>query len=173
MLTPFAANTGNTLQTLHLRIGLPINALTQHPWAQHIAPYAEQSWQRWQRNLTQYGETFDWQTSTLGVMGIWPLAELGLPQLARFTLEADVAVGRTRSPHVSAPTLGFAADLGEANSQSAALGLHYAVTPRWSLGLNYTTQRTSIGTSASIGGLQFPGANYNSQGWLVSIGAQL
>jgi hypothetical protein len=172
-LTPYAANTGNTLQNLHLRVGLPLSTLIQQPWAQHIAPYAEQSWHQWQRNLTQYGETFDWQTSSLGVMGIWPLAELGLPQLARFTLEADVAAGRTRRPSMSAPSLGFAADLGEANSQSTSLAFHYAVTPRWLLGLRYMTQRHNLGVSASSGGLQFPGANYSSQGWFVSVGAQL
>ncbi len=172
-LTPYAANTGNTMQTLRLRVGLPLNALTQQPWAKHIAPYAEQSWHQWQRNLTQYGEAFDWQTSSLGVIGIWTLADLGVPQLARFTLEADVAVGRTRRPSMSAPALDFAADLGETDSHSAALSLQYAVTPRWSLGLKYTTQRTSIGASARSGGLQFPGANYNSQGWFVSVGAQL
>lgn len=171
-LTPYNANTGNTLHTVRLRVGLPLSVLTQQPWAQHIAPYAEQSWHRWQRNLTQYGESFSWQTNSLGVMGIWPLPELSLPQLARFTLEADVAVGRTRGLSMSAPALGFSADLGEANDKSAALALHYAITPRWLLGLRYTAHRRNFGASASVGGLQFPGANYNSQGWLVSLTAQ-
>lgn len=172
-LTPYSSRTGNTVQALRLRVGLPLTEFTNQPWAQHVAPYAEQSWHRWQRNLTQYGETFDWQTCTLGVMGLWPLAELGLPQLARLTLEADVALGRTRRPSMSAPTLSFVADLGEAHSQSAALALHFAVTPTWKLGLRYTTQRSNFGASASLGGLQYPGAYDISQGWLVSVGAEL
>nr|MDP2190315.1 hypothetical protein [Rhodoferax sp.] len=64
-LTPYRARTGNTLQALSLRVGLPLNALTRQPWAQAIAPYAEQSWQR---NLTQYGETFTWQTIRTGTV---------------------------------------------------------------------------------------------------------
>jgi hypothetical protein len=172
-LSPYNASTGNILQTLSLRIGLPLNALIQQPWARHIAPYAEQSWNRWQRNLTQYGETFDWSISSLGLMGMWPLPELGLPHLSRFALEADVAVGRTRNPRVSAPALSFAADLGVADVQTVALGLHYAFTPTWSLGLRCTTQRKNFGASASVDGLQFPGASYNSQGCLISVGTQL
>jgi hypothetical protein len=169
-LTPYSARTGNTLQALSLRVGLPLNAFTQQSWAQAIAPYAEQSWQRWQRNLTQYGETFTWQTTTLGVMAVWPLAELGLPQLSRFTLEADLAIGRSRRLHMAAPALGFAADLGGADIQSAALALHYAVTPTWLLGLRYAAQRSNFGASASVAGLQYSGASYSSQGWLVSVG---
>ena len=172
-LTPYNASTGNTLQTSSLRVGFPLNNLTQQPWARHIAPYAEQIWHRWQRNMAQYGETFDWQTSTLGVMSLWPLAALGMPQLTRLTLEADVALGRTRRPSMSAPTLNFATDFGEENSQSAALALHYAVTSTWTIGLRYTTQRSNFGASASVGGLQFPGASYNSQGWLISFGTEL
>lgn len=172
-LTSYNSSTSNTFQTLRLRVGLPLSALMQAPWTQHIAPYAEHSWDRWNRNLTQYGETFDWQTRTLGVMGIWSLAELGLPQLAHFTLEVDMAVGRTRGLAMSAPALGFSANLGEANGKGSALALHYAITPKWLLGLRYTAQRSNFGASASVGGLQFPGASYNSQGWLVSVGAQL
>lgn len=170
-LTPYSARTGNTLQTLSLRVGLPLNAFTEQPWSQYIAPYAEQSWHRWQRNMTQYGENFDWQTTTLGLMAVWPLAELGLPQLARFTLEADLATGRSRRPHMATHALGFAADLGEAGIQSATLAMHYAVTPTWLLGLGYTARRSNFGASPSVAGLQYPGASYNSQGWLVSVGA--
>ena len=67
-LTPYSSRTGNTMQALRLRVGLPLNAFTEQPWAQRIAPYSEQSWHRWQRNLTQYGETFTRQTTFLGVM---------------------------------------------------------------------------------------------------------
>lgn len=171
-LTPYSARTGNTQQAISLRVGLPLNAFTEQPWAQHIAPYAEQSWHRWQRNLTQYGETFDWQTTSVGVMAVWPLAEMGLPQLARFTLEADLATGRSSNTRMAAPTLSFFADLSETGEQRAALALHYTVTSTWTLGLRYTTQRSNFGASASVGGLQFPGASYNSQGWLASVGAQ-
>ncbi len=172
-LTPYSANTGNTLRKASLRVGLPLNLLTQQHWAQHIAPYAEQSWHHWQRNLAQYGETFDWRTRSLGVMGIWPLSELGLPQMANFSLEADVALGRTHSPSVWVLKLDFAADLGETATQSAAFALHYAATPKWLVGLRYTTQRSNFGASASSGGLQFPGANLTNQAWLVSIGTKL
>lgn len=169
-LTPYSARTGNTLQALSLRVGLPLNAFTQKPWAYHIAPYVEQNWHQWQRNLTQYGETFDWQATRLGVMAVWPLAELGLPQLARFTLEADLAIGRTRNTHMAAPALGFAADLGEADIQSASLAVHYAVTPTWLLGLRYAVEQRNFGASPMVGGLQYPGANHRGQSLLVSVG---
>jgi hypothetical protein len=169
-LMPYSSRTGNTMEALSLRVGLPLNAFTQQPWAQHIAPYTEQSWHYWQRDLTQYGETFNWQTTTLGVMAVWPLAELSLPQLARFTLEADLAIGRSRSPHMAAPTLGFAADLGETSNQSAALALHYEVARTWPIELRYTIPRSNFGGSPSAAGLQYPGASNNSQGWLVSVG---
>lgn len=168
-LTPYRARTGNTLRALSLRVGLPLSALTQQPWAQHIAPYAEQSWQRWQRNLTQYGETFTWQTTSLGVMALWPLADLGLPQFARFTLEADLAAGRTRSPYIAAPALGFAADLGSTSTRSAALALHYAATPTWLLGLRYEAQRMHFGASPIVAGLQYPGSSSNEQSLAISF----
>lgn len=171
-LTPYSARTVNTLQALSLRVGLPLNAFTQKPWAQHIAPYVEQNWHHWQRNLTQYGETFDWQTSSLGVMGVWPLAELGLPRLTRFTLEADLSIGRTHSTHMTASALSFAADLGEAGIQSAALAMHYAVTPTWLLGLRYEAQQNNFGASSRVAGLQYPGSNKSSQSIAASVSYQ-
>lgn len=169
-LTSYSSRTGNTLQAYKLRVGLPLNAFTQQHWAQHIAPYAEQSWHRWQRNLTQYGETFTWQTTSLGVMAVWSLADLGLPQFSRITLEADLATGRTRNPHMAAPALGFAADLGSASTRSAALALHYAATPTWLLGLRYEVQRMSLGASPTVAGLQYPGSSNSTQSLAVSLG---
>lgn len=169
-LTPYNARTGNTLQALSLRVGLPLNAVSQQQWAHHVVPYVEQSRSRWQRNLAQYGETFAWQTTTLGAMALWPLADLSLPEMSRLTLEVDAAVARTRRPSMSAPALGFAADLGEAGEHHLALGLYYAVTPTWMLGLRYEAQRTNFGTSASVAGLEYPGASRSRQCWLVSIG---
>ncbi len=174
-LTPYSARTGNTLRAYNLRVGLPLNAFTRQPqgqnnWAQHIAPYAEQSWHHWQRNLTQYGETFTWQTTSLGVMALWPLVDLGLPQFSRFTLEADLSTGRTRNPHMAAPALGFAADLGSASTSSAALALHYEATSTWLLGLRYEAQRMSFGASPIVAGLQYPGSSSNEQSLAVSLG---
>lgn len=169
-LRPYSANTGNTLQAVRLRVGLPLSALTDRPWAQHIAPYVEQSWNQWQRNLAQYAEAFDWQTTNLGVMAVWPLAELGLPQWSRVTLEADLAIGRSLRPHIATPALRFSANLGETHSQNASLAVRYTVTPTWRLGLSYAMQRSNFGASASTLGLQYPGASCNSQDWLVSVG---
>lgn len=169
-ITPYSARTGNTLQAYNLRVGLPLNAFTQQPWAQHIAPYAEQSWHHWQRNLTQYGETFTWQTTSLGVMALWPLADFGLPKFSRITLEADMATGHTSSPHMTAPALGFAADIGNASTRSAALALHYEATPTWLLGLRYEAQRMSLGSSPTVAGLQYPGSSNSLQSLAVSLG---
>ncbi|OFZ68874.1 MAG: hypothetical protein A2V79_06385 [Betaproteobacteria bacterium RBG_16_56_24] len=176
-LTPYSARTGNTLRAYNLRVGLPLNAFTrqprgQHNWAQHIAPYAEQSWHHWQRNLTQYGETFTWQTTSLGVMALWPLADLSLPQISRFTLEADLSTGRTHNPHMAAPALGFAVDLGSASTRNAVLALHYVVTPTWLLGLRYEAQRMSFGASPTVAGLQYPGSNQSSQSIAASMSYQ-
>lgn len=174
-LTPYNARTGNTLRAYSLRVGLPLNAFTRQPrgqynWAQHIAPYAEQSWHHWQRNLTQYGETFTWQTTNFGVMALWPLADLGLSQFSRIMLEADVSTGRTRNPHIAAPALSFAADLGSASTRSAAFALHYAATPTWLLGLRYEEKRMSLGASPIVAGLQYPSSSSNAQSLAVSLG---
>lgn len=169
-LTPYSARTGNALHAYNLRVGLPLNAFTHKYSAQHIAPYAEYSWHRWQRNLTQYEESFTWQTTSLGVMALWPLADLGMPQFSRFLLEADLATGRTRNPHMSAPALGFAADLGRASTRSAALALHYAATSTWLLGLRYEARHMSFGASPIVAGLQYPGGNNNEKILTVSIG---
>lgn len=169
-LTPYSARTGNTLQAYNLRVGLPLNAFTRQPWAQHIAPYAEQSWHHWQRNLTQYGETLTWQTTSLGVMALWPLADLGLPQFPRYTLEADLATGRNNNLHMAAPAMGFAADLGSAGTRNAALALHYEASPTWLLGLRYEAQRMSFGASPTAAGLQYPGSSNNEQSLTVSLG---
>lgn len=170
-LTPYGARTGNTMQALRLRVGLPLNALIEQPWAQHIAPYAEQSWHRWHRNLVQYGETFDWQARTFGLMMVWPLAGSGLPQLTPLNLEVDLATGRSNNSRMAAPTFGFAADLGETDKQNASLTLRYAVTSTWLLGLGYAAQWSKLGPSSNVSGLQFPGAHYKSQGLSVSVGA--
>jgi hypothetical protein len=168
-LAPYSARTGNTMQALRLRMGLPLNAFTGQPWAQHIVPYAEQGWHHWQRNLVQYGETFTWQTTSIGVMVLWPLADLGLQQFSRLTLEADLTTGRIRSPHMVAPTLGFAADLDSAGTNSATLALHYKVTSSWLLGLRYEAQRMNFGTSLTVVGLQYPGSGNNEQSLAVSL----
>lgn len=168
-LTPYSARTGNTQQAISLRVGLPLNAFTEQPWAQHIAPYAEQGWHHWQRNLTQYGETFTWQTTALGVMALWPLADLGLPQFSSFTLEADVAAGRSHNPRMVAPTLGFATNLDETGKQRAVLALHYAVTSTWLLGLRYEAQRSNFGVSASTASLQYPGGGNRTQSLAASV----
>jgi hypothetical protein len=173
-LTPYRARTGNTLQTQNLRVGLPLNAFIRQPrgqynWAQHIAPYAEESWHHWQRNLAQYGETFTWQTTSIGVMALWPLADLGLPQFSRFTLEADLSAGRTHSAHIDAPTPGFAADLASTNIHSAAFALHYAAAPTWLIGLRYQTQRISLGASPTVAGWQYPSSSNNTQSLAMNL----
>lgn len=169
-LTPYRTRTGNTLRAYNLRVGLPLNAFTRQHWAQHIAPYAEQSWHHWQRNLTQYGETFTWQTTSIGVMALWPLADLGLPQFSRFMLEADLSTGRLHNSHIDVPALGFAADLGNTSTRNAAFALHYAATPTWLLGLSYAAQRMSLGASPIVSGLQYPGSSNNMQSLAVSLG---
>lgn len=168
-LTPYNARTGNTLQALSLRLGLPLNAFSRQQWAHHVVPYVEQRRNRWQRNLAQYGETFAWQTSSLGVMAVWSLADFGLPQFSRFALEADLSAGRTRNLHMDAPALGFAADLGSASSQSAALALHYEVTPTWLIGLRYEEQRMSFGASPTVAGLKYPGSSSKEQSLAVNF----
>lgn len=169
-LTPYSARTGNTMQAYNLRVGLPLNAFTQQHWAQHIAPYAEQSWHHWQRNLTQYGETFTWQTTSIGVMTLWPLADLGLSQFSRFSLEADLATGRNSNLHMAAPALGFAADLDSTSTQSAAVSLHYEVTPTWLIGLRYEAQHINFGASPTVAGLKYPSGRNSTQSLAASLG---
>lgn len=169
-LTPYRARTGNTLKAYSLRMGLPLNAFTQQTWAQHVAPYAEQSWHHWQRNLVQYGETFTWQTTSFGVMALWPLADLAVPAFSRFALEADWAVGHTRGAKIAAPALDFFAGMGSARTDSAAIALYYDASRSWFIGLRYETQRMSFGASPTIDGLQYPGSSSNEQTWAVSLG---
>ena len=151
-------------------MGLPLNVFARQSWAQHVALYAEQSWRRWQRNLTQYGETFTWQTTAFGAMAAWPLVEIGLPQLARFTLEAELAAGRSRSPRMEAQALGFIAALGETDTKSGAVALHYAVTPGWVVGLRYAIQRSNFAVSTGVAALQYPGGSNSAQTLAASLG---
>ena len=168
-LTPYSARTSNILRAYNLRVGLPLNAFTQQHWVQHIALYAEKSWHHWQRNLTQYGETFNWQTTSVGVIVLWPLADLGLTQFSRYTLEVDLSSGRTRNSHIDVPALGFAAELGNTSSRRAALALHYTATPSWLIGLRYEEQRMSLGASPIVPGLQYPGSSSNEKSLAVSL----
>jgi hypothetical protein len=103
-------------------------------------------------------------------MALWPLADLGMSQFSRFTLEVDWATGRIRNPHMAAPALGFAADLGSASTRSAALALHYAATPTWLIGLRYEEQSMSFGASPTVAGLQYPGSSSNKQSLAISLG---
>jgi len=168
-LTPYSSRTSNTLRSYNLRVGLPLGAFTQLPWGQNVAPYVAQSWHHWERNLTQYGEYFTWQATSIGVMALCPLADFDLPQLSRFTLEADWSAGRTRNPHIVAPALRFAADLGSENTSIVALALHYAATPTWLFGLRYEAQHMSFGASPTMAGLQYPNSSSLVQSLTVSL----
>ena len=105
-------------------------------------------------------------------MALWPLADLGLSQFSRFTLEADLSTGRIRSSHIDVSMLSFASDLGSTSSRSAALALHYAVTPTWLFGMRYEEQRMSLGASPIVAGLQYPGSDQSSQRIAASMSYQ-
>ena len=144
-------------------VGRP-NCLPSKPGATYRA--MAECWNRWWRNLTHTARGFGKPPPSSD--GIVAAGGGGLPQLAPFHSEADLAIGRPQSPH-GAPALGFAADLGRAGIQRAALELHYAVTPHLRLGLRYAAQRSNFGASASVAGLQFPGSSNSEQSVAVIL----
>jgi hypothetical protein len=165
-LTLYSARTSNAMRAYSLRFGLPLSTFTRQHLAQHFAPYLEQRLHHWQRNLAQYGESFTWQSTNFGVMARFRLADLGLD---RFTVEADWSIGRTRNAIMTTPTLGFAAPLGSARTHSAALALHYEVTPTWFFGFRFEELRMRFGGSPTLAGLQYPGSSTNEKSFVGSL----
>jgi hypothetical protein len=152
-LTPYAARTGNVVAKRSLRVGWPVDLTGLLPEPNklqlQIVPYVDWAHQRWQRNLVQYGETYTHRTRSLGVLVQWQMAP-------NWVLEASHQQGRHSSASLSAPSMGFAADLGRASQKQSSLALHWQAHPRWGLQLHAIQTRYTHGASAIINNLQAP-----------------
>ena len=154
-LTPYRALTGNTLQQTSVRVGLPIAVPVTIPAdepALQLVPYVEWANRVWQRNLVQYSETYTHTTHSLGLLAQWRM----FANHPQWVLEAGYQQGYQQSATLSAPSLGFAADLGAGVQTQSSLALHYRPMPAWSLYLQATQIDCTNGASPVVNGLQAP-----------------
>lgn len=143
-LTPFQAQTGNSMQQVALRLGVPI-----HQGILQWVPYVELAQTHWQRNLLQYGEAYRYNSQSLGLMAQWQIAPL-------WVLEAAIQQGRQQKSSVSVPSLGFTASQGAGSPVAAEVSLAYRFHPQASVQLQTSAQRYSNAASPVINGLQAP-----------------
>ena len=145
-LTPFSARTGNQFEQTGLALGMPL------PLGGHDAqliPYLTFAQQRWQRNLVGYGETYRSCSASLGLLAQWHFT-------SAWTLEAGVEAGRQTHADISAPALGFSADLDNADLRRAGLGLNYRIGERMGLRADWSQTRWRTQASAIVNGFQLP-----------------
>ena len=103
-LTPYRARTGNTASQISINLDYALNTRnwSAMPANWQITPLVQIGQHHWERNLVQYGETYDYTTQAMGALVQWQ-ARPGT------VLELQALVGQTQSASVKVPVLSFAA----------------------------------------------------------------
>lgn len=174
-LTPYAALSGNTATQYGMTIGYALNASTLDLIPEHwqVSPLLYYSQHHWQRNLVQYGETYDHATRALGVLLQWQ------PRLGT-VLEVQTLQGESRPARVSVPTLNFAAtqpggsfsEWQLAVSQDASALTGTESLKHWRITARYINSRYDHAASPVVNGLQAPPNQHSSSSWMVGMQRQ-
>ena len=164
-LTPLAATTRNQWQQTQVRVGLPLAVPSIHRWQANAQwlPYILIQNSIWTRDLEQYRETYTAQTTGRGVLLQGRLAAQWLGWVDGSVLDA----GHTR---VQAPSLAFDQTQYRPPQYRLAVGLSYAITPRWSLQTQWQTTDTQHQASAVQNGLQAPPSRQSQQLFTLGVG---
>lgn len=174
-LTPYRAITGNTAHSTTAQLGYALNSSTwaAMPDAWQLVPLLQISRHHWQRNLVQYGETYQHNTHAIGALVQWQ-ARPGT------VLEAQAMVGRAHAASVNVPSLGFAASQPGGHLHEWQLGLNQdlaALTGNpiyndWRLSVRYARSQYSHGMSPVVNGLQAPPNSHHPVSWTLGLQKQ-
>lgn len=172
--TPYSAFSGNRITQYGIDIGYAMNSSTWNflPERWQIAPLLHYHQHHWQRNLEQYGETYDHRTSAIGALLQYQLRP-------GTVLEVQVMQGQAQPSSIRVPTFGFAAtqpggafsEWQLAASQDAGSLTGFESLKHWRITVRYTATRYSHAASSVVNGLQAPPNQNSPNSWL--LGAQL
>lgn len=174
-LIPYTARTGNTASQRMLSLGYALHA---HNWPAlpatvQITPLVQIARQRWERDLVQYSEAYDFNTYALGAMLQWQ-AHPGT------VLEAQVLAGRTQPASVQVPALGFAAQQSGGSlyewqitlTQDLQALTRNASLASWRAVARYTQSQFAHGVSPIVNGLQAPPNQHKPGTWVLGVQKQ-
>lgn len=174
-LTPYRARTGNTAIQFSVNLGYALNtgSWSAMPANWQVTPLVQIGQHHWERNLVQYGETYDYTTQAMGALVQWQ-ARSGT------VLEVQALVGRTQSASVSVPALGFAAEqpgdslrewqVGISQDLSAIIGTK--TLAGWHVTARYSDSQYGHGVSQMVKGLQSPPNQHRSSIWMLGLQKQ-
>jgi hypothetical protein len=150
-LLPFSAITGNRLSDRHLRLGIPLSpASAENQW--QLVPFLAWSDQPWRRNLVQYSEDHQHHTQSWGWIGQWRLNP-------SWVLELSHQNALHQKSSVSAPALGFQANLPSGQHKRTAAALHLQASPRWGVQLGVSQTHYTNGASSETAGQIAPSSS--------------
>jgi len=174
-LTPYRARTGNTASQISVNVGYALNTRnwSAMPANWQITPLVQIGQHHWERNLVQYGETYDYTTQAMGALVQWQ-ARPGT------VLELQALVGQTQSASVKVPVLGFAAEQTGNDFHEWQLGLSQdlgAITGKealagWRVTARYTDSQYGHGASPLVNGLQAPPNQHRPSSWTLGLQKQ-
>jgi len=175
-LRPYNSRTGNTASQLSVYLGYAVNSdnWPTMPASLQVTPLLQWGQQRWQRNLSQYSESYRFQTYAAGVLAQWQ-AKPGL------VLHTQALFGRVQKAQVSVEDLAFnssqpggnwrqwqiglSQDLGTLTGKEALLG--------WRVAASYSASRFGHGQSPVFNGLQAPPNQHRPSVWTLGLQKQL
>lgn len=174
-LTPYRARTGNTATQFSVNVGYALNASIwpAMPASWQITPLVQIGQHHWERNLVQYGETYDYTTHAMGALVQWQ-ARPGT------VLELQALVGQTQSASVKVPVLGFAAEQTGNDFHEWQLGISQdlgAITGKealagWRVTARYTDSQYGHDASPLVNGLQAPPNQHRPSSWTLGLQKQ-
>ncbi len=157
ILIPFMSKTNNHLQDVQFSIGLPFT----HQSFQ-LTPLVSYSYHTWQRDLSQYQETYHHQAVALGLLAVWQIN----PQ---WQMTSQFSAGQMQSAQLNVPHVQFIASLGTQTIKTAHAQLAYDVNPYWQLALSANYQHYRYGQSAVNNGLFAPESITKQRSLLASL----
>lgn len=170
-LTPFRSTTGNFASQFVANIGYAIHAQTwsKVPENWQLAPLMQLGWHRWDRELEQYSEKYDFTSHSVGALVQWHI-------LPRTLFEAQALVGRTRPSRVRVSALGFDAKQPGSNIRDLQFSISHDLTTIasesavcWSVSARYTLSQSEHRASSVVNGLQAPPNQHSSRNWTFSL----
>lgn len=160
-LTPYRAKTGNTWRSHSVALGVPLTWSQAPHW--QVVPYVQWASAQWQRNLVQYGETYRYRSTGLGLLLQWAVTY-------RLTFEAGAARRRQSLASVAVPAFDFAAQQGRGIETELSAAARWQLGSRWHVQASAASTRFRNGDSPVVQGLQAPPNTHRPLRYALGVG---
>lgn len=162
------ARSGNVAAQASVSLGFGLHAGN---W--QVAPLLQIGRDKWQRNLVQYGETYDFNSVAVGALAQWRVRP-------GTVLELQALKGKTYAASTKAPELGFAAEqpggaLKEwyiSISQDLGVVTGAADMTGWRGTARYSASKYDHGASPVVNGVQAPPDQHQPSAWSLGLQKQ-